>query len=147
MAYTKLIYHIVLRTRQGTAPIIEIHERDLYMYIFGYCRNHHCVLYRIGGMPDHIHLLVSLHPTIAVASFVHDLKIATNNFIKACRNYFPNFVSWEQGYCALSCSETDKERVIQYIINQKEHHRKNTVREELIALLKECGVEYDERFI
>ena len=147
MAYTKLIYHIVLRTHQGTAPIAEEHERDLYMYIFGFCKNHQCVLYRINGMPDHIHLLVSLHPTIAVASFVHDLKIATNNFMSANRDRFPAFVKWEQGYCALTYSETDKERIMQYIINQKEHHRKLSVRDELIALLQECGVEYDERYI
>ncbi|MBP3726975.1 MAG: IS200/IS605 family transposase [Bacteroidaceae bacterium] len=147
MAYTKLIYHIVLRTYQGTAPIAEEHERDLYMYIFGFCKNHQCVLYRINGMPDHIHLLVSLHPTIAVASFVHDLKIATNNFMSANRDRFPAFVKWEQGYCALTYSEADKERIMQYIINQKEHHRKLSVRDELIALLQECGVEYDERYI
>ena len=147
MAYTKLIYHIVLRTYQGTAPIAEEHERDLYMYIFGFCKNHQCVLYRINGMPDHIHLLVSLHPTIAVASFVHDLKIATNNFMSANRDRFPAFVKWEQGYCALTYSEADKERIMQYIINQKEHHRKFSVRDELIALFQECGVDYDERYI
>ena len=147
MAYTKLIYHIVLRTYQGTDSIAEEHERDLYMYIFGFCKNHQCVLYRINGMPDHIHLLVSLHPSIAVASFVHDLKIATNNFMSANRDRFPAFVKWEQGYCALTYSETDKERIMQYIINQKEHHRKLSVRDELIALLQKCGVEYDERYI
>jgi len=147
MAYTKLIYHIIFRTHQGTASIAEAYERDLYMYIFGFCKNHQCQLYRINGMPDHIHMLVSLHPTIAIASFVHDLKIATNNFMSANRDRFPEFVKWEQGYCALTYSEADKERIIQYIINQKEHHRKLSARDELIALLQKYGVEYDERYI
>ena len=89
MAYTKLIYHIVLRTYQGTAPIVEAYERDLYMFIYGFCKNHNCVLYRINGMPDHVHLLVGLHPSIAIATFVHDLKIATNNFLTANREKFP----------------------------------------------------------
>ena len=70
-----------------------------------------------------------------------------SNFMTANRDRFPQFVKWEQGYCALTYSEADKERVIQYIINQKEHHRKLSARDELIALLKECGVEYDERYI
>ena len=118
MAYTKLIYHIIMRTHQGTNPINEAYERDLYMFIYGFCKNHQCVLYRINGMPDHIHMLVGLHPTIAVASFVHDLKIASNNFMSVNRDLFPNFIKWEQGYCALSYSEADKERVMQYIINQ-----------------------------
>lgn len=147
MAYTKLIYHIVLRIRHGTAPIVEAYERNLFMYIFGFCKNHQCVLYRINGMPDHVHLLVGLHPTIAVSSFVHDQKIATNNFMRANRDNFPDFASWEQGYCALTYSEADKNRVVEYIINQKEHHRRVSARDELIALLQECGVEYDERYI
>jgi len=147
MAYTKLIYHIVLRTHPGTAPIDEAYERDLYMYILGFCKNHQCKLYRINGMPDHIHMLVSLHPTIAVASFVHDLKIATNNFMTSNHDRFPCFEKWEQGYCALTYSEAEKERVINYIINQKEHHRKLSARDELIFLLQECGVDYDERYI
>ena len=120
MAYTKLIYHIVMRTHQGTNPINEAYERNLYMFIYGFCKNHQCVL---------------------------DLKIASNNFMSVNRDLFPNFIKWEQGYCALSYSEADKERVMQYIINQKEHHRKLSVREELISLLQECGVEFDKRYI
>ncbi len=147
MAYIKLLYHIVIRTHQGTAPIAEEYERDLYMYIYGFCKNHQCVLYRINGMPDHVHLFVGLHPTLSVASFVHDLKIATNNFMATHNDRFPKFKKWEQGYCALTYSESDKERVIKYIMNQKEHHRKMSARDELIALLRESGVEYDERYI
>ena len=60
MAYTKLIFHIVLRTYQGEASIDEVYERDLYMYIFGFCKNHRYVLYRINGMPDHIHISLLL---------------------------------------------------------------------------------------
>ena len=147
MAYTKLIYHIILRTYQGTAPIVEANERDLYMYVYGFCKNHNCVLYRINGMPDHIHLLVGLHPTIAVATFVHDLKIATNNFLTSNRDKFPSFVKWAEGYCALTYSKNDKSRVMQYIIEQKQHHSKISARDELIALLNEMGVEFDEKYI
>ena len=147
MAYTKLIYHIVLRTYQGTAPIVEAYERDLYMFIYGFSKNHNCVLYRINGTPDHVHLLVGLHPSIAIATFVHDLKIATNNFLTANREKFPSFVKWAEGYCALTYSEHDKPRVMQYIIDQKEHHRKISARDELIALLNEMEVDFDERYI
>ncbi len=147
MAYTKLIYHIVLRTQHSVPAIVEAYERDLYMYIYGFCKNHQCVLYRINGMPDHIHLLVGLHPTIAVASFVHDLKLATNTYMTTNREKFPQFVKWSDGYCALTYSDKEKETVIQYIINQKEHHRKTSVREELLELLREAGVDFDERYI
>jgi REP element-mobilizing transposase RayT len=147
MAYTKLIYHIVLRTQYGVPAIVEAYERDLYMYIYGFCKNHQSVLYRINGMPDHVHLLVGLHPTIAVASFVHDLKIATNNFMTTHRDCFPQFVKWSDGYCALTYSDREKDTVLQYIINQKEHHRKTSAREELFELLREAGIDIDERYI
>lgn len=147
MAYTKLIYHIVLRTHHSMETIAEAYERELYMYIYGFCKNHQCVLYRINGMPDRVHLLVGLHPTIAVASFVHDLKLATNTYMTTNREKFPQFVRWSDGYCALTYSEREKETVIQYIINQKEHHRKTSFREELLELLREAGVDFDERYI
>ena len=147
MAYTKLLYHIVLRTHQGTAPIVETHERDLYKYIWGFCVHHQCKLYRVNGMPDHIHMLVSIHPSIAVASFVHDLKISTHNFMKVHRDYFPDFVKWERGYCALTYAEAERMRVTNYIINQKEHHRVVSVHNELVTQLREGGVEFDERYV
>ena len=149
MSYTKLIYHVILRSHQGTAPIIETHERELYAYILGFCKQHNCKLYRINGMPDHIHLLVSIHPSISVSSFVHDLKLATHRMMSATPDRFPGFRGWENGYCALTYSETEKETVRQYIIRQKEHHNAHHVsaRDELKALLRECGVEFDERYI
>ena len=98
-------------------------------------------------MPDHIHILVSLHPTIAVSSFVHDLKIATSNLMKSSPDRFPGYQGWENGYCALTCSDADKERVRQYIINQKTHHARISARDELKALLQEFGVAYDERYV
>ena len=147
MAYTKLIYHITFRPHNNIPAINETYERDLYMYIYGFCKNHQCVLYRINGMPDHIHLLVGLHPTIAVASFVHDLKIATGNYLRANKEKFPLFQTWERSYGAFTYSESEKDHVIQYIINQKEHHRRVSIREEMESIMKEFGIEYDERYI
>ncbi|MBR6197986.1 MAG: IS200/IS605 family transposase [Bacteroidaceae bacterium] len=147
MAYTKLIYHIVFRPQNNAPAIAEAHERDLYMYIYGFCKNHQCVLYRIGGMPDHIHMLVGMHPSIAIASFVHDLKIATGNFMRSHHDMFPLFNGWERSYGAFTYAEADKDRVIEYIKNQKEHHKHISARDEMIAFLKEYGIEYDEKYI
>lgn len=117
------------------------------MYIFGFCKKHDCKLYRMNGMPDHIHMLVSLHPTIAVASFVHDLKIACSNFMKARKHNYPLFEGWERSYCALTYSDNDKDKVTKYIINQKEHHKGVSSKEELRKLLDEMDIEYDEKYI
>ena len=147
MAYTKLLYHIIFRPHNNVPAITEEYERELYMYIFGFCKNHHCKLYRVNGMPDHIHMLVALPATLAVASFVHDLKIATGNFLRANPAKFPLFKGWERTYGAFTYSEAEKEKVIQYIINQKEHHRHISARDELKQILRDMGVDYDERYV
>lgn len=78
MSYTHLLYHIVFRPKNN-APVIKIeHEEHLYRYIWGFIKQKDCVLYRIGGMPDHIHMFVQLPPTYAVSDFMRDIKTATN---------------------------------------------------------------------
>jgi REP element-mobilizing transposase RayT len=94
-------------------------------------------------MSDHIHLLVGIHPTISVATFVHDLKIATHNFMVKHKAYFPQFTKWSEGYCALSYSESEKENVMRYIINQKEHHKRISFIDEYRAWLIENGILVD----
>lgn len=74
MSYTRFLYHIIFRTRNGKNSIPEQHEKELYAYIMGIINNKKSKLYRIGGMPNHIHLLVDIHPTIAVSDFVKELK-------------------------------------------------------------------------
>jgi putative transposase len=72
MSYTQLLYHIVFRTKKSENTIPEQHERELYAYIMGIINKKKSKLYRLGGMPDHIHLLVDIHPTIAVSDFMKD---------------------------------------------------------------------------
>ena len=147
MAYTKLIYHIVFRPHNNAPVITEKYERDLYMYIYGFCRNRQYVLYRINGMPDHIHILIGLPATISIASFVHDLKIACGNYMRNNVDKYPRFESWERGYGAFTCSENEKEKVIHYIINQKVHHKKVSTHDEIVSILKTLHIDYDERYI
>ena len=98
-------------------------------------------------MPDHVHILVGLPATMAVASFVHDLKIATGNYMRANRDMFPRFETWERSYGAFTCSESDKERIIQYIINQKEHHKHESLHDEFCRIMQEMDIVYDEKYI
>ncbi len=147
MAYTKLYYHIIFRTKNSQQSLNEQNEKELYQYIWGFCKSRNSHLLRINGMPDHLHLLVSIHPSIAVSEFVHDLKISVGNFCKKNPEKFPLFSGWGDGYCAITYGGDDVDKVYQYIKNQKEHHRKVSLREELINVLTECGIPYDERYI
>ena len=146
MAYTNLLYHIVFRLKNSAQVIVVDKEEMLYRYIWGFVENKKGVLYRIGGMPDHIHLLVQLPATIAVADFVRDLKTATNVYLKENKDSFPKFDGWAKYYCALSYSTREKDMVVNYIKSQKEHHKRVSFREEFLVLLKESGVEVDMKY-
>jgi hypothetical protein len=87
-----------------------------------------------------------LHPTVALADFIKEIKTAANSWIKASGN-FPDFVSWAEGYCALTYSLRDKDMIVNYIKRQKEHHREEIFEDEYRALLREAGIEADERYI
>lgn len=147
MSYTSIRYHIVLRTKNSLRTISEDHERDLYAYIYSFIKARNCVLYRVGGMPDHIHILMSLHPSIALSDFMRDMKTATSKFMKSSRDKFPMFEGWGADYYANTLSSDQQETVRQYIIHQKEHHRRETTRNELIRLCRENGIDADERYL
>lgn len=144
MAYTYLLYHIVIRPKASKPVITEAHEKKLYSYIWGICKEKKCFLHRINGMPDHLHILVEIHPTIAVADFVREVKISTNSWMKQHKEEFPNFEAWGKSYCALTYCDRDKEMVKNYIINQKEHHKTTSFKDEYEALLREFGIEPDQ---
>lgn len=147
MAYTQLYYHIVWRTKNSVKAICQDHERDLYMYLYGYCQNHKYKLFRIGGMEDHIHIFLQLPPTVSISDMVHDIKITAYNFMRDHKDIFPDFTGWGDGYCALSKGELEKDKIINYIKGQKEHHKATDYKEELKALLEECGISYKEEYL
>ena len=146
MSYTKLLYHIVFRPKNSIPAIPIEHEEILYRYIWGFIKNKSAILNRIGGMPDHIHLLVQIPPTLSLADFMRDLKTSTHRYIYEQKDKFPLFDGWGKSYCALSCSIRDKERIVEYIKNQKEHHQKVGFQDELLKLLKDNGVEVDMKY-
>ncbi len=146
MSYTKLLYHIVFATKYRKPTIPEEQEDKLYRYIWGFIKNNKSVLYRINGMPDHIHIFVQLHADIAVSVFVKKLKNATNKWLKENADSFPDFEAWAVGYCAITYCERDKDIIINYIKKQKEHHQKETSIDELRRLLIDQDIKIDERF-
>ena len=145
MSYTNLIYHIVLRTYRSIPAIAEKHERELYAYMFGYCQNHKVKMYRIGGMPDHIHLLVYIPPNLSVSEFVRGLKFAAGNWMKQSP-LFAKFSGWGEGYAAFTYSKDQISVVKQYIINQKEHHKMVTFADEYRKFIIDNGGAIDEKY-
>ena len=145
MSYTTSYYHIVFRTYCSEPTIQVDHERDLYAYIYGIAKNLHCQTYRIGGMPDHIHIFVSLPSTMSVAEFVQRVKTSTSKWLKGNPN-FPTFRGWSREYAGFSYSLRDKDMIVGYIMHQKEHHHRVTFAEEYRSFLEENGMIEDDRY-
>jgi len=144
-SYRQIYYQIVFGTKYREATINTNNEEYLYKYIWGLIENKQCKLYRINGMPDHIHIFSDLHPSLCIADYVKDIKVATNIWMKDCGK-FPLFRGWQEGYGAFTYSIREKDMIINYIKNQKEHHRTETFYDEYKRLLIENGVEYDEKY-
>ncbi|WP_425639385.1 IS200/IS605 family transposase [Algoriphagus yeomjeoni] len=144
--YTQLIYHIVFSTKHREPILIKDHRRRLFAYIHQLLTNKNCHLYRINGVEDHLHILTHIHPTIAIASMVKDIKLASIELIKQ-EDIFPDFQGWQDGYGVFSETIKAKERLMNYIKNQEEHHRKVTFIEEYKSLLNEYEIKFDPKYL
>lgn len=145
MSYTQLLYHIIFRTKGNKKTINQEHEKELFAYIFGYIKNKKSILYRINGTENHIHMLIDLHPIHSLSGFMRDLKEASSKWLKQNPN-FPTFEFWAEGYGAFTYSIKEKETIINYIKNQKEHHKTVSFEEEYRAFLEDNGIAIDERY-
>jgi REP element-mobilizing transposase RayT len=145
MAYTQIIYHIVLRTKRSELSINQDNISSLYRYIWGIVKNKKGKLYRINGMEDHLHILSDLHSSIALADFVKTIKVSTSLWMKQSSD-FSAFQGWEEGYAAFTYSYKEKEILINYIKNQQKHHQKEDTQSELKRLWLENGMEQDTRY-
>ncbi len=116
------------------------------MYIAGVLKNKKCHLYAINGVEDHIHIVTHLHPAVALSDLVKDIKLSTTVLIKQ-NNLFPNFAGWQEGFGAFTYAPDQKHRVIAYVQNQEEHHRRKSFLEEYRELLNEFEVGYNEKYL
>ena len=144
--YTQILYQIVFSTKHRERTLAKENHPELFKYIWGILKNKKCRLYRINGVEDHLHIVTHIHPTVALASLVKDIKIASSGYIKDS-GLFPDFSRWQDGYGAFTYSIQAKDGLVEYVRNQEEHHKTKTFQEELIELLKEHGVAFEEKYL
>jgi REP element-mobilizing transposase RayT len=144
--YTHVLIHIVFGT-WDRAPIISPRIRDdLFQYMGGIVREARAVPLTINGMPDHVHMLVSLPPTLAIAVLVREVKAKSSRWVHE-RWPEQRAFAWQGGYGAFSVSHSAAPQVERYINEQEEHHRNLSFEEEFRALLKRHEIEFDERYL
>jgi putative transposase len=138
--------HIIFSTKHRQPLIQQSVENELHRYIGGICSEMECPPIKIGGCTDHVHLLCMLSKKIALMKLLEEVKSHSSKWIKTKNVGLKNFY-WQNGYGAFSVNPSEIDKVIAYIENQKEHHRKKTFQDEYRAFLKKYKVEYDERYI
>jgi putative transposase len=138
--------HLVFSTKYREPLIQEEVETELYAYLGGICNQLECPVLKVGGYTDHIHILCMLSKKIALMKLVEEVKAHSSKWIKTKGPQYRNFY-WQGGYGAFSVNPAQVEVVVNYIANQKEHHRKKGFQEEYRAFLKKYKVDYDERYV
>jgi REP element-mobilizing transposase RayT len=144
--YTQIIFQIVFGTKYRERILLREGRTELFQYINGLLVNKNCHVYRINGVEDHLHIVTHLHPSVSLASLVKDVKLATSDHIKKT-NLFPKFIGWQSGYGAFTYTIKEKDRLIEYVKNQEEHHAVKTFIEEYIQLMVEHGIQFDEKYL
>ena len=144
--YTQILYQIVFSTKHREQTLDANNRKELYQYIWGILKNKKCHLYQIGGIEDHVHIITHLHPSVSLANLVIDIKLASSEFIKT-NKLFKNFNGWQSGYGAFTYSIEAKENLINYVKNQEQHHKIKSFKDEYLEILKEHGIDYDEKYL
>lgn len=125
MPYWRLFYHIVWGTKNRLPLIESVWEADLHGYIWGKATALGCIPHAINGMPDHLHVAISIPPKLSVATLIGQLKGASSHHINT--KYTDRTFAWQAEYGVVSFSEKLLERVVNYVKNQKKHHAENSL--------------------
>src|SRR5882672_9514242 len=146
MSYISSYHHCVFSTKERR-PLIppDLRER-LWPFLGGIARQNKMKALEIGGMPDHVHILLSLPSTLSIAKALQLIKGGSSKWI---HETFPEhrLFGWQEKYGAFSVSVSLLDTIIRYINGQEEHHRRMTFQEEFLALLKKNRIEFDERYL
>ena len=144
--YTQILYQIVFGTKYRRNTLIESSRPLLYKHIWEIIKNRNCHVYRIGGIENHVHIIMHLHPSVALASLIKEIKISSAIYIKA-NNIFPDFTGWQRGYGAFTYSISAKNNLIKYVKNQKAHHNNETFEKEYKRLLSEHQIKFNKNHL
>ena len=140
--YIHLIFHI-----KTTSPVIRAEDLDnVHAYIGELVNTTGCVQIRAGGVGDHVHVLFMLSRENTLSHVVEEIKRNSSRWLRLKDAYYRTF-EWQGGYAAFSVSQSVVSKTIEYINNQREHHKRNSFKDEYIRFLQSYGIEYDERYV
>ncbi len=144
--FSQIYIQVVFAVKGRECVIHTSWEEELYKYISGIVRNKGQKMLAINGMPDHLHFIIGMKPSCCLSDLVREIKKSSNDFINE-KKFSKYKFSWQEGYGAFSYSHSALDNVIQYVNNQKEHHRKISFKEEYKEFLEKFEVEFREEYL
>jgi REP-associated tyrosine transposase len=144
--FTQLYIQFIFAVKFRAACIHASWKESLHKYITGIFQENKHKMLQINSMPDHIHILIGLHPEQSISSIIQNVKTESSKWIND-QHFTSSKFAWQQGYGAFSYSRSHLSRVIRYIQQQEQHHRKQTFLKEYKSFLNAFCIEYDERYI
>ncbi len=142
----KLYVHVIFHIKTNSPIILTEDLGRMHAYIGQLTNQIGCKIIKVGGVEDHIHILLTLSRTDNIAHVVEELKRNSSRWIKSLGKHYRMF-SWQNGYGAFSVSQSVVNKTIEYISLQHEHHMKHSFKKEYISLLNLYNVEYDEKYL
>ena len=144
--YTQLYIQFVFSVKGKENLIRESFRDELEKVICGIVAKQNCKTYAIYCNPDHTHIFIGMHPTIAPAKLMEQVKSGSSKWLNE-KKYITGKFAWQDGYGAFTYSKSQINKVVKYILNQPEHHKKQSFKEEYLLLLEKFDIEYDIKYL
>ncbi|NQT77459.1 MAG: IS200/IS605 family transposase [Bacteroidetes bacterium] len=144
--YTSIYIHIIFVVKFRKSQIDPSWEEELNKYITGVITNRGSKLFAIGGMPDHLHIFIDLHPSSSLSDLIRDVKSCSTKWINK-KNHNSSRFQWQPGFAAFSYAKSQLDIVVKYIHRQKDHHRAKSFKHEYHQFLDRFEVEYEEKYL
>jgi REP element-mobilizing transposase RayT len=144
--YTQCYFHLVFAVKNRNALINKDWKNDLEKYIIGIVQNHKHKLLAIGSMPDHIHIYLGYNVNQLIPDLVEEIKTSSNAWVRE-ENLSKFRFEWQKGYGAFTHSRSQLDAVVKYVLNQENHHKKKTFREEYLEMLRKNEIEFKDEYV
>jgi putative transposase len=145
-SYSSILFHCTFSTKERRRLISPELQTRLWPFMGGIARKHGMTPITIGGVEDHVHLLLALPATLAIANGLQLIKGGSSKWVHETFHEHQAF-AWQEGYGAFSIGVSQTDRTISYIEGQAEHHRRRTFQEEFLGFLEKHRIAYDERYL
>ena len=144
--YSQVYLQFIFTVKGKQSLLPSKHNDELQKYITGIIQNKKQKMLAINNVPDHLHLFVGFGTSLSMGDFMEEVKSISSKFINE-KKWIKGKFEWQKGYGVFSYSRSQLDNVVKYIMNQQEHHKKRTFREEYLDFLEKFKVEYDERYL